>query len=164
MCVNLHTCVFSLYQQAPLPPLLLMLLLPVLGMQVYILPHMCVFYHTCVSSVHTCVTPSTGHLLPQQVVSNPKLVSRFVNHWSNKLPDLTDLPVIEPKRLQYWIRNKLKGVRERRLPHKDLPGLCAQMYNSAIDFAMANNFWPGRLGLGLENKLGLIKNELLINS
>ena len=95
--------------------------------------------------------PPLGHnLLPRHVVQRPKrLLDPFLDYHLNNGPDITDLtidhPSLQPMRLQNWRKPELcRGMRERRRPHNDLPGLCAQMYLGSLDFTMQCNKWAVR--------------------
>jgi hypothetical protein len=98
----------------------------------------------------TALPPDGRSLLPRQVVARPaRLLDLFLDHHLDpaNFPDISDLsvdhPCFVPKRLQNWLNKELcKGrKRERRRPHNELPGLCAQKYNVAIDFALEMGKW-----------------------
>ena len=99
---------------------------------------------------YVCVVtapPPDGHsLLPRHVIARPKrLLDKFLDHHLAQahFPDISDLsidhPCFVPQRLQNWLNKELckGGKRERRRPHNDLPGMCAQKYLGAIDFALS---------------------------
>ena len=108
----------------------------------------------CVIFVRMCAgtaPPPDGHsLLPRHVIARPaRLLDKFLDHHLDKshFPDTSDLttdhPCFVPKRLQNWLNKELckGGKRERRRPHNELPGMCAQKYLAAIDFALSMNKW-----------------------
>ena len=79
----------------------------------------------------------------------------------DRLPDLSDMPTIDPDQLKFFKKYKRKNYRERRLPHKDMPGLCGQDYNSSLDFAMEMNLWAVQFLNALGKSFDLVPRFVL---
>jgi len=97
-------------------------------MRVYTLPPCA---HMCVQKKTTDLSrvPFTQATV-QMVVRSKRLFNKFVEFWSEHLPDITDYPSIEPQQLQFWMRNTKK--KSRKKPHRQFPGLCAQFLNEVV--------------------------------
>ena len=78
------------------------------------------------------------------------LHEKFINHWVENLPDVSDRPHIKPEKIRFWMmvddksssRVSRKG-KKKRYPasHSRLTGLRGKPCNDAIDFSIASNRW-----------------------
>ena len=78
---------------------------------------------------------------PRIIVTSDKLLDEHNNYWGENPPDVTDMPVIAVKTMQYWLKQKRKS---RLKPHSLNPGVCAAWLNAAYDFAISKNKVPVR--------------------
>jgi len=79
------------------------------------------------------------NILPRRICQDPKLIDEHVAYWLNHMPDMTDLPTIDHKQLQFWMKQKKK---DRTKAHRKLQGLKASWTNASIDFVISQNRWP----------------------
>ena len=78
---------------------------------------------------------------PRQIVrSGTFAINKFVDHWIDNMPDVSEKPVIPPTATQFWMMDD-KGVintkKRHPKPHSRLAGLRGQHLNGAIDSSIA---------------------------
>ena len=58
------------------------------------------------------------------------------------MPDLSENITFNPEDLQFW--KKIKGRKDKKVPHPKLQALCKKWVNFSVDWCIDNNKWPVR--------------------
>ena len=73
------------------------------------------------------------------------LMEKFIAHWVDNLPDISERPDIPLKSTRFWMMDDKGVINPKKRwpkPHSRLAGLRGQYLNSALDFSISLNKWP----------------------